>query len=406
METKITDYDKNDRKIYDILHETAVICEQNHYKTNSGKLILEWDESGEFMHMRDLKKYIETFEKTCYLKNPTQIDSFTRRLKANDFQCKLTNKVHSSKVSHVYFKRDCKEDWNEIRTVIKRPVQKTKNVQETTTNGNVNHTQVVANLKKDTAELRDKIEELIKQNCSVSDLSKVIAEENETLKRRIDVLEEKSHTNNQHTYCMKKVLNKQGFPTPIVSSEFSLCESERKIITDEVAAQPDSELKTTNVALVEENASLKQTVNMFETQNRVHNERAYRIKKDLEQQGFPAPSNSSEFNLDESTRKIITDEVEKDHAARYQCDSGTSVSSGRSGSERKRPSFPSRSEISEKRSKNAEHSKPPELVVESTDFCSTSVTENTNRLNTTILQPSFSTEFPDIIDELYNTKNI
>lgn len=204
-----------------------------------------------------------------------------------------------------------------------------------------------------------------------------------------DILEEKNHTNNQQTYSMKKRLNANGHVLPIASSEFCLDESERKTITEQVKAQPDYR---SNADLIQENGKLKQEISLHENQNRLTNEKGYRTKKDLEKQGFPAPMNSSEFNLDEPTRKLITDQVEKDHASRYQCDSGIS--------DTKRPRFPSRSATPDNHLKNNEHSDSPDIKVQSPDFFSTLAVENKNGSDASLQPGAFSSEFPGILDDL------
>jgi hypothetical protein len=252
---------------------------------------------------------------------------------------------------------------------------------ETATNSNMAtiDADVLESYKNDTAELRKTVKMLMTKNHENEKSAQKNADAIKSLTERNDVLVEQHHLMNQQAYCAKKTVNAIGFELPIASSEFGLDESERKTITDQISkANPDHRSKAD---LIKENHNLQQQLNVYDNRNRITNELAYRTKKDLEKQGFPAPTNSSEFNLDEPTRDRITDEVEKDHVSRYQCDSGISVS--------KRPRFPSHSATPDKRLKNTENSDLPEPEVQST--------------NTSSLQPGvFSTEFPAIVKEIYD----
>ena len=66
MSKKTKDFDKNEKKFYFILNETAEICAEKDYVDDDKKLLLEWTSDGSKMVIRDVEKYLMVFINWSY----------------------------------------------------------------------------------------------------------------------------------------------------------------------------------------------------------------------------------------------------------------------------------------------------------------------------------------------------
>lgn len=370
MDFKInTVHDKNEWKIYDVLDQTALICKQEHLVDSNGLLVLEWNESGDSMHMRDLKKYIEIFSKRCFFKSDYKMDSFTRRLKTNDFKQnpKLTAKVHSSEISHEHFKRKSKGEWSKIRTIVTRPVK--NGASEMTTID----PQVLENFKNDTAKLRNTVEKLQKDSYQMEGLaleSKALIHEltikNQEVTEKLDLFESENRKQNEKAYEIKKELEINGYEGPALkSSEFGITECRRKIIQKKVEVNHNTIKHNYESAVSPSDSAISVNSDHARVRNR-------------------NPSLSQNSKPDDA--------------------SNTTVVPSPSKKQLKRPTFRDRSVEPEKRSKNTQPSDLAQMEVISSDFRSPPDIKNPESNPVDSKPGVFSTEFSGIVDEIYDMK--